>query len=229
MIALIDADIVNYRVGYTTDDEPEGIAFARVDEMMDNIVDRTGASEYMAFLTASQDPTQFRKLVYPEYKAKRKQPKPKHYTAIRKYLVDNWDAEIVSGIEADDALGIHQSPDTVICSIDKDLLQVEGRHYNFVKDEWHDIDETEGSRRFYTQMIMGDSTDNIKGIPGKGEKAAMRALDGIDLEKDMFDIVRDMYGIDEEMIMNGQCLWILRTLEDSFQKQFDRLVKLDEA
>ena len=42
-------------------------------------------------------------------------------------------------------------------------------------------------------------------------------------EYEMFCIVRDMYKNDDWLIMNGQCLWILRSMEDSFKHHFERL------
>lgn len=222
--ALIDGDIVVYRIGWTTENDDPAIACWRANEMVDSILDAVKADEYVIYLTKSNDETAFRKQVYPEYKAQRKQPKPKNYQDIRDYLCVDWNAEIVERIEADDALGIAQDENSVICSIDKDLLQIQGRHYNFVKEEHIYVDNLQGLKSFYTQLITGDTADNIKGIPGSGPVAAKNAIGKLDLEEDLFSTVRDLYGNDEEMLMNGRCLWIWKQEEDDWINHWERLL-----
>ena len=128
-----------------------------------------------------------------------------------------------TGMEADDYLGIHQNKDTIICSIDKDLLQVSGRHYNFVKKEFYEIEELEGLRKFYKQLLTGDTSDHIKGIEGIGPVKAEKALLFCETEQEMFNKVREMYHNDDWLIMNGRCLWVLRSLDDDWTKHFERL------
>jgi hypothetical protein len=84
-------------------------------------------------------------------------------------------------MEADDLLGINQTKDTIICTIDKDLRQVPGQHYNFVKDEIFTVNLQEGLLWFYTQMLTGDASDNISGIRGIGLKKAHTHLTRKDL------------------------------------------------
>ena len=98
----------------------------------------------------------------------------------------------------------------VIASIDKDMLQVPGWHYNFVKNEWTTIDYFGGLKRFYEQLLKGDRSDGIPGVAGLGEKKAARMLEGCETEQEMFDICRQAYNDDELMFMYGSCLWIQR-------------------
>jgi 5'-3' exonuclease len=79
----------------------------------------------------------FRYDIYPEYKANRKDmQRPKWLQVVREHLVTDWKATVTDGIEADDAMGIAQCTehdgDSMICSIDKDMLMIPGHHYNFV-------------------------------------------------------------------------------------------------
>jgi 5'-3' exonuclease len=137
------------------------------------------------------------------------------------------------GLEADDSLGINQTDDTIICSLDKDLLMIPGKHFQWAISgkNWEKpdtfIDQTyaDGMKLFYEQCIKGDTSDNIKGIPGMGEAKARKALASIHDELGMFKRVRDMYGNDEEFLMNARVLWIKRTLEDDFGDRFDALVQ----
>lgn len=106
---------------------------------------------------------------------------PTHLKAIRSHLVAKWGAELSQGEEADDRLGIeatkHFGP-SIICSIDKDLLQIPGRHYDFVKKEETTIGAKEAVINFYSQVISGDSTDNVIGATGYGPIKARKALEG---------------------------------------------------
>jgi DNA polymerase-1 len=218
--ALMDGDIYAFRVACTTENDNEAIAVYRVNEMIENTLAEVEASEYKLFFTS---PDNFRKHIYPEYKANRTATKPKHLQFLRDYLVESWQGTVAEKMEADDYLGINQHESSIICSIDKDLLQVPGKHYNFVKKEFYEVDVETGSRNFYTQLLTGDTSDNIKGIAGIGPVKAKKALAEATNEYEMFCIVRDMYKNDEWMIMNGRCLHILRSLDDDWTNHFERL------
>lgn len=213
-LALIDGDILIYRVGFTTQDADIDIARWRLDELLRKILEGVSSEEFKVYLTASNDRTAFRKLAYPEYKANRKAPRPIHYEALRQHLVDNHGASVSTTIEADDAIGIDSGiySDSIIVSIDKDLLQLPGMHYNFVKEEFKEQTKINGLRFFYKQLLMGDKADNIKGVEGIGEVKAERILNSAEdyCEEAWFNAVRDTYNNDAEMWMNGECLWILR-------------------
>ncbi len=122
-------------------------------------------------------------------------------------------------------MNINEEP--IICSLDKDLLQVPGNHYNFVKQEFRTISPKEGMFNFYWQFIMGDKSDNIFGFDGIARQTIPKKLEYLyeemlhaatmGLEEDVFDIVRDKYGDDERMLMNGICLWMQRE-EDQIWK-----------
>ncbi len=223
MIALIDGDIVAYRVACTLqEDDAADFAYARTEDLVDQIIVNSEADSFRIFLTGKDN---FRYTIYPEYKAHRPKEKPYWLQPIREYLVANFNAEVVNGQEADDALGINQTGDSIICSIDKDLLQIPGRHYNFVKDEFTEVDEFQGIHHFYMQCLMGDRSDNIKGIPKVGPKNAEKILAGKLTEKELFDAVRDAYGNDEEFIMNARVLWIRRKEDEDWKDRFDALVQ----
>jgi 5'-3' exonuclease len=132
-------------------------------------------------------------------------------------LIDIHNAKVTEGQEADDALGIAQTKywetlyDTVICSIDKDLKTIPGYHYNWTIPDAKVIfvDEDEANRRFYTQLLSGDTVDNIKGLPnvaettreefgikkssGCGPAAAAKILEGATSCKEMYERCLDAY------------------------------------
>ena len=223
MKALIDADIVAYRVACTLqEDDAEDFVYARAEDLVDQILVNTEATEYRLFLTGKDN---FRYTIYPEYKAHRPKEKPFWLEKCRQYLIATFNAEVVDGQEADDAMGINQTDDTIICSIDKDLLMIPGQHYNFVKDEFITVTPETGMKHFYTQCLTGDRSDNIKGIEKIGPKKAEKLLANCVTEKEMFDVVREAYSNDEEFIMNARVLWIRRKENEDWKDRFNALVQ----
>jgi len=178
--ALLDGDILTYRTGFGGRDISSHLACARLDKSIENILKATNASDYQIYLTPT-DGSNFRYEVNSDYKANRKAEKPPHFLTLREYMLEVHKAEVAFGMEADDLLGINQTKDTIICTIDKDLRQVPGQHYNFVKDEIFTVNLQEGLLWFYTQMLTGDASDNVSGIRGIGIKKATRLLDREDL------------------------------------------------
>jgi DNA polymerase-1 len=221
MKALIDADIVAYRVACTLqDDDDKAFAYARTEDLVDQILVNTEAESYRLFLTGKDN---FRYTIYPEYKAHRPKEKPFWLESIRQYLIATFNAEVIDGMEADDAMGMNQQDGTVICSIDKDLLMIPGKHFNFVKNEFYDVTEFEGLKHFYKQCLMGDRSDNIKGIEKIGPKKADKLLEGCTTEQELFNAVRDAYSNDDEFKMNARVLWIRQTNREDWLDDYKRL------
>lgn len=216
-VALIDGDIVAYRCAAASENEPKEVAVLRASDLMNRIIQETEAESYSVFLTGGDN---YRYKYNPDYKANRKDvPKPQYLQDIREYLVVDWKASVEDGQEADDAMGIMQmaTKDTVICTIDKDLLMIPGEHYNFVSGVKREQHPLAAIQHFYWQLIMGDRTDNIFGFDGKARQTVPKKLESVmeqlascDNELDMFDFVRGLYGNDERLLMNGICLWIRR-------------------
>jgi 5'-3' exonuclease len=53
---------------------------------------------------------------------------------------------------------------------------MEGTHFNFVKNEWKQISQTDASYYLAYQMLVGDSVDNIQGVPKIGKVKAHTLL-----------------------------------------------------
>lgn len=224
--ALLDGDIYAFRNSASAENDSVDIAIARVEEAIDRTLQETGANEFSVFLSG---PNNFRYKIYPEYKANRIDTyRPRHLPEVREYLIDKYAAQVSDGCEADDLLGIEQcrSSDTVICSLDKDLRMIPGEHYSFeisgtVKGKsWVKpmervfVSNQEALYNFYYQLLVGDPADNMKGATGIGKVTAKKLLAGLTEEEDMFEAVRSVYSSDEELLMQGQCLWIWRKEND---------------
>lgn len=202
--ALIDADIVLHRVGFTTENDEFWIAKARCDDMLDKILLDTGVLSYDLWLS-DNSANNFRYSIYPLYKANRiGKPKPKHHEDLKEHLITEWGAKFAEGMEADDYLGICQDEEhktTVICSIDKDLKQISGLHYNFVNEEWEEVTKDQAIKSFYKQIAIGDTADNIPGAQGIGPVKAGKAIDHLEgsvLEDSCFQAVYNLYRLSLE-------------------------------
>lgn len=108
MIALIDGDILVYRVGFASQDVEVNFACARMNKMIEDICRACDTQQYEVYLT-SDDKSNFRHELYPEYKANRKAPKPIWYMELRSFLIAQHAARVISGREADDALADRQN------------------------------------------------------------------------------------------------------------------------
>ncbi len=154
---------------------------------------RDKAPEYMVFVLDPRGPTH-RHEKYDEYKATR-QKMPDALSVQFPYILDVVKALGIPIIqiekwEADDIISelarkLSAQNRVVIISGDKDLMQLVGGNvvmWDTLKDALYDPDGVEkkfGVRPEYIAdllAIMGDSSDNIPGVPGIGEKGALELV-----------------------------------------------------
>lgn len=228
MIATIDADLVAFRCAASVLDseEDEQIAHLRCDKLMRDLLANTNASGYFAFLTGSGN---FRKKINPEYKANRKdKPPPKWLQSCRAFLIQEWNAKVSDGCEADDLLGIAQTSETILCSLDKDLNMIPGCHYNWLQNTAYVIESFDGIKHFYKQMLIGDRSDNILGIEGIGPVKASKLIDGLTSEQEMFDVVFQKYNDPARFLTNAQCLWIMQKEGETWAHRSEHLILDDQ-
>lgn len=170
-------------------------------------------------IAADQGSSSFRKAVYPEYKANRKE-KYETQTEEEKEkfarFFNNWEETLLilaqefdvirfPGVEADDIAGYIVKNKTRfdfdqiwLASSDRDwdLLVSEGvSRFSYVTrkeitiDNWLDHYDCEQFQYVDLKILMGDSGDNIKGVEGIGPK---RALQLIQEFGSVFDIIESM-------------------------------------
>jgi Autographiviridae exonuclease len=229
-LALIDGDIVAYRTAAVTEQNDPQLAVWQSNQLIERILQDVNA---VPKIWISGD-NNFRYKLFPDYKANRRdKPKPRHLEVVRENLVVRWNASITDGIEADDALGIDHQREVpglgkqvvVLCSIDKDLLQLPGVHFNFVNRKFVDVTPTEGCYNFYYQLLVGDSGDNIPGCPGVGPKRAPRMLQECTTEFDMYSTCVQAYTRAGEpyqnLVRNAYLLYVQRKEGDSWKPPMD--------
>lgn len=239
MHALLDSDILLYEMGSAVDDEGNPLKWplvrSRVDRRIDQILDAVQAETWQGYVTGKRN---FREDIstIQNYKGSRKRhERPFWYQAIYDYLVLDRSVTIVDGYEADDQIAMDHAEGTIICSRDKDLLQVPGWHY--VWPSWKQeertpfyVSEVNGLQFFYSQMLTGDPTDNILGLYGVGPKAAcVQRIKAYNEELEMFNEVREQYelrfGEYWWMFMEetGHLLWLKRSPEDNWKHRMEDL------
>jgi DNA polymerase-1 len=137
----------------------------------------------------------FRDEIFPEYKANRAEMPadlarqiPAIHEAVRAL---GWPVVMIEGIEADDVIGTlarkfaQEGARIVIVSGDKDLMQLVSERVVMIdtmKDKTYDIAGVEerfgvGPGKVAEILgLMGDTSDNIPGVPGVGPKRALELI-----------------------------------------------------
>lgn len=137
--------------------------------------------EFEVYLTSD---SLFRDDISPLYKKSREHiERPVNLKGSKEWLESTHGAMTIPGYEADDLLSMQATDmgptNCVIVSLDKDLKQITGEHYDFSKDRFETIDEHEARQNFWTQALVGDSTDDIPGIKGVGPVTAKKILSAL--------------------------------------------------
>jgi hypothetical protein len=256
---LIDADCVAYWGAAGCDGQALRTATRRIDERMNQILDECRAGEYTGYLTGKDN---FRDGIatLQRYKGnrydamgKRIKEQPQWLTECRTYLEDEWDCIMVQRQEADDALSIHRANVTddseyIISSIDKDLMINNGKHHDMNSGEFTDVEgfgdiwmkgsacKGFGLKFFYTQMLMGDSADWIKGLPkiteymverygnrrgGCGAKGAWMVMKDVTTEEEACQAVWECYY--SYWKDNGYCHWL--NTKEKYEPGYNTAVK----
>ena len=247
MKAAVDYDILLYEIGFGAEaywkaisKEKETILpppFALAEEMLEsrmaNILAIAGADSSPIICLTSK--TNFRSNIAKSFVyKKRKSKRPYHYKNLLAYAKCRWECHEEEGLEADDLLSLHITEDKnlIACSRDKDLLQVEGWHYQwecgkqpqlgpFLVSGYGEIyldDKRKlrgwGLKFFLAQCLMGDPVDTIPGLPFNSSVAAFKCIGGTETYAEGLEAVREAYRASERddayLLEQGQILWMTR-------------------
>lgn len=168
----------------------------------------------------------FRKDIYPAYKGNRKkeltEQEKEFFTYAYKYLETGWKSVPAHNMEADDLLAMWNTEEPgIIVSIDKDLLQVPGLHFNTRKKEYTNMTEEDASLLLHTQVLMGDSVDNITGLKGIGKVKAAKVMEGVPFSKHL-DTVKTFWretfgrGWEDNLQLNMDLIYLKRSMDDRY-------------
>ena len=166
---------------------------------------KTYRPEYLAVVLDAGRKT-FRNQIYHEYKSNRPEAPPDlipQFPYIRKVL-EAMDVAVLElqGYEADDLIATSakyfsaRGTPVVIVSGDKDLMQLVADGVKLLdsgKDKWIGLDRVkekfgvEPEKVVEVMGLMGDSTDNIPGVKGIGEKTAIALIQRYHSLENLFD------------------------------------------
>ena len=186
-VVLIDADSIYFRAAYK-------LKKNEIRKTINTIMKDIEAQSFMAQpFVAIKGKGNFRKDLYDGYKSNRNRNyEPELRAALNygyDYMKDKYAGVPADGMEADDLVSIwaHEAREAetpyIIAGIDKDLLQIPGQHYNYMKQEFTDVDDDQANLNLMLQCLTGDSGDNIPGIKGIGPKRAANILAHVPMER----------------------------------------------
>lgn len=199
----------------------------------------------------SKTSTAKRKAIYADYKAGRKKPGDDFYAQIPllvKLIADlGWGFMECEEYEADDIIGTlsKQADDeliwmTYIVSSDLDMLQVvdhNTRMYRVLKgfSKLEEVDEVAVGAKYGIKQsqfldlkaLKGDASDNIPGVPGVGEKTAVKLLNEYEDLDGVYTHIDEIKGaVQKKLIAGKESAYMSRDLG---RIMFDAPVKLDEV
>lgn len=169
--------------------EPIQYVLSTIKNSINNMMERCRGDSYTVYLSPSVT-FRHRLATLKPYKGNRDPTqKPKHLADIKEYLLRYHNGEVAEDVEADDLLGISacnsDGVDSVICTTDKDLDQIPGKHYNFSKQLRYTVPNDYADYFLYAQILAGDSVDNIPGLPRVGLATGLKMVEGYPLEDEV--------------------------------------------
>ena len=200
MLTLIDGNSLVFRAYYgvhgnltRSDNMPIGAVYGFFNMLLPILAKAKPDDSFVCVFDASR--ISFRQDIYPEYKANRRETPADLITQSELIRIGVHEMGIpvlcIPGVEADDVIATlatqncDKSTSTRIITGDKDLMQLVSNCiflYDGMKDK--EIHETEVFEKFGVkptqvidvQSLMGDSTDNVPGVPGIGPKKAAELI-----------------------------------------------------
>jgi len=190
---LVDGDVIAWRIAHKFEQAIEfgdglftwwadmNLAEPEIEFFIQELLRKTNSDDLIVCLS---DTKNFRKTVLPSYKSNRKNRyTPLLVSPIKQYLARYFQSITWENLEADDVMGImatSEVPETsfVIATIDKDLHQIPGKHFNWDKDHLgvFSVEPEKGLKFFYQQILSGDSIDGYQGCKGIGAVRAERFI-----------------------------------------------------
>ena len=252
-LTIIDGKSVFYRGYYAMghlslpDGTPTGGVYGFA-TMLIEIIEKL-QPEYIAVAwDKSKTNIRRRRAIYADYKANRKPAPPDFYAQIP-YLMELLEAFHIplyefDDYEADDIIGTlarkAQAADkrVEIISGDLDMLQIVDEHIKMyqLKRGFSDvaafdiaaIEEKYGLRKdqfLDLKSLKGDSSDNIPGVPGVGEKTAVKLLQEYGTLENLYDHVDEITGATSNKLVSGRELAFISKQLATIQ--FDAPVEFD--
>ena len=234
---LIDADSMVYKSCFNVVTVDE--AFNKFKTKLNYLKDELWSDDLHIFLKGVEN---FRAVDFPLYKANRPKADPASIVPELYAILEEEEIGVqADGCEADDLVrsaaheSHHNEDPFVIVGIDKDLFCDPFTYYNPDRQEHFNLTQKEADFNYYSQLLTGDSTDNIKGLHRVGPKTAARLLESTTQWKDL--VIREYkerFPKDYEDVLTlvGHLIHIKRNDKDWFDIGFgdfyDRKIDVDK-
>lgn len=200
---LFDADTAIFIAALENEDKEFEDALTAVKEYFSFTRDIFQAKSLTLYITVGKN---FRYDLYKDYKANRNRDRePKYLKALRHYCAEHFkNIAFHAGFEADDLIveDKKNNPEALLMAVDKDVLNaVPGRHFNYKRREIVEVSKKQALVWPYFQAIVGDSSDNIKGIPKVGPVGASKVVNENMTEPELWNALVQAYlsaGLTEE-------------------------------
>lgn len=157
---------------------PDKVATRAVDNFIDKITDQLGSRDYYGYI-GKGDSWRVEASTIMKYKGQRQDGlKPLHLETIERHLLKKHDAQVITGLEADDMLVIdsYKNKKLIVVGEDKDFMGCELNFFNpnkmvkplaikgFGELRIGSDKKVQGHGRLwlYHQVLSGDSVDNYK-------------------------------------------------------------------
>ena len=213
---------------FQPDPEPIEVLEKTINSYMDELLSYLPMYDYTLFLTSKGNFRNNIATILP-YKGNRDgKIKPFHFQNVRDYLLRYYNAQLSHpSLETDDEISMRSDKEgrTIICSTDKDFLQLEGMHFNLTTRECSYVDSISALRNFYTQVLLGDTADNIPGVYGIGPKSVyVKTINMMEEEEDMYKYCLEVYlkhyrGYAEDFLIENIMLLYLVRNEEAYWKE----------
>ena len=202
-IVLIDCDSLLYKNIEDLDQYKD-----RIDEILAQIIESVGATHYKCFIEIENNVT-FRKVEFKEYKAQRVHKPLHNKNEIRDYIIECYNPYISIGVETDDSIistwkhlndkyendlfdyemgEAEERPEYIeiyIAANDKDYLTYPINYIDLYHGRWlqqETISESDALYNSAFQLLMGDTSDNVKCLKGVGKVKAKKMLDELNVD-----------------------------------------------
>lgn len=190
-IMICDADSMLFATAFSMKDYSLSQAINSLDNFIVSLANSCSAESVLICLTEGKS---WRKdygktRVYKGNRAGRELPE--HLNGLRDHVKDKWNPYFESHWEADDLIFMARTeyltryPEhkVFLATNDKDCLQYPGDFLDFRKMIFFTVNQEEALKSLWTQMITGDTTDNIAGIEGIGKVGAEKLLKDVESSK----------------------------------------------
>jgi len=162
------------------------------------------------------------------YKANRKNlKKSDEYYRLKKWAAKKY--IVYNKFEADDIYSHYIKKGFIGVTTDKDCFKgVAGTHFNahYMHRRFIETSELDARRFNLVQLLMGDASDNIKGLPGIGEKTAIKLLDKFGWNFEGVLKAYELKGLTiEDALLTYRLIDLNQACYDKHNKEFDVCLK----